>query len=346
MKNTNKKKPQAPGPTGNFKQDITNVLLILDRSGSMGSYWTEAVNYAVSVVENLKQKARDLKLETRLTVVTFNNTATTHITDYDVRSVEPHSLLAGMFPTGGTNLWATVRSHVRSFQDRVSPRLSYSDNSFLVIIVTDGEDTYGNRFGDAALAAAPNWTFTAACPPGQRRELINRGFDPDNVVEWEGSRQGMEKLTNVSAQAVTNYMGLRSSGITKSYAFYADASGIGTKELRDLTRVAKRPVEVKSEALTREFAEDYTGQPYRLGSLYYRLDKPEKVQALKDIMLWHKKDKALFASSAKVNVRDILGLASEGEIKVIPGNHGDFEIYVQSTSPVRKLPSHTKVVIL
>lgn len=45
-------------------------------------------------------------------------------------------------------------------------------------------------------------------------------------------------------------------------------------------------------------------------------------------------------------VRETLGLPKFGEVKVEPGNHGNWDIYVQSASTNRKLVRGTKLVYL
>ena len=73
-----------------------------------------------------------------------------------------------------------------------------------------------------------------------------------------------------------------------------------------------------------------TRKQYQKGTAFYQLMKPEKaVQDYKVIVIRNKITKAVYAGQA---ARDLLNLPIVGTIKLIPGNHGEWDIYIQSTS--------------
>jgi hypothetical protein len=82
---------------------------------------------------------------------------------------------------------------------------------------------------------------------------------------------------------------------------------------------------------------------YVKGTAFYQLTKPEDVvQDYKILLVLDKKSGAVYSGR---DARTLLGLPTSGNCKIIPGNHGNFEVYIQSTSINRKLPGGSKLVI-
>ena len=61
----------------------------------------------------------------------------------------------------------------------------------------------------------------------------------------------------------------------------------------------------------------------------------------KSILIHNKNTGAVYFGN---EARNVLGLPHDREIRIVPGNHGDYEIFIQSTSVNRKLLAGTKVV--
>lgn len=330
--------------TNPVKTPITNVLYVVDRSGSMSSYWQETLEQLRGTLGHLRTEAINKKQEVRVTILAFSNSRNYVAADVRIDDLNLEATLSRIpHPKGSTALWSSVDDGARAIAKFGLGRASYAENAYLVNILTDGWNTdYPSTFQNKALADSDTWTFTAACPPGHARSFRSSGFDTDNVIEWAASEAGVREYGEKTRSGISSYLDIRSSGLTKSSAFYVDASKV---DVTKLTELSPRPVEVKVETTVREFAEEKTKRPYELGSLFYRLEKPEKLQEHKLILLWHKKDKKLYGDNCKTTVRGVLGLNATGEIRINPGNHGDFDIFVQSGSVNRKLPSHTKVVL-
>jgi hypothetical protein len=92
----------------------------------------------------------------------------------------------------------------------------------------------------------------------------------------------------------------------------------------------------------KEFVEENTNQPYRLGDAFYQLSKTEKIQAGKDLMIMEKGKRGIWAGS---EARELVGIPKGAAGKVTPGNHSNFDIFVQSTSTNRKLVRGTRVLV-
>ena len=334
----------------NYKQEITNVLYIIDRSGSMNSYWSETVNALKSQLRALQAAAIQNKIETRVTIRTFDDIldpVDARFNDVLVNNLDIESVLSGIYGRNWTALWSSVDSAVSAFRSRAAQRDDYAKNVYLVNILTDGGVNQGSRvFLNKDLAADPVWTFTASCPPGLKHAFTGQGFDVENVTEWEGTRRGAEDLGFRNTVATSNYMSSRAAGVTKSSTFYTDASQVTKKDLNSLNVLNPKIHEVKKEGLIREVVEDITGQPYTLGQAAYLLQKREKIQPQKNMYLYDKITKKFYGDSNKASVREILGLKSTGEIRVQPGNHSNFDIYVTSGSVNRILPKYTKIALV
>jgi hypothetical protein len=70
--------------------------------------------------------------------------------------------------------------------------------------------------------------------------------------------------------------------------------------------------------------------------------KKELVQPGKSVAIFDKKSKLVYGGKC---ARQLLGLPEGINTKISPFDHGHYEIFLQSTSVNRKLPSHTKVLI-
>lgn len=79
------------------------------------------------------------------------------------------------------------------------------------------------------------------------------------------------------------------------------------------------------------------------GRACYQLTKPEKIQDYKTIAIRDKLSGKVYEGGA---ARQLLGFPTIGDIKIAPGNTGNYEVFVQSNSVNRKLVAGTKVLYL
>ena len=93
----------------------------------------------------------------------------------------------------------------------------------------------------------------------------------------------------------------------------------------------------------RDYVEQKLKKVYIRGSVFYQLTKTEKVQDYKEIAI---RDRIKGHVYTGASARDLLGLPEYGEIKLIPGSHGQYDVFIQSTSVNRKLVADTDVLIL
>jgi len=101
---------------------------------------------------------------------------------------------------------------------------------------------------------------------------------------------------------------------------------------------------VNQEEEIRPFVEGKTKKPYVQGSAYYLLTKREKIQEGKELLLQDRATTQVFGDSQRI--RQQLGLPTAGDIRVNPGNHANWNLFVQSTSVNRKLVRGSKVLVI
>jgi hypothetical protein len=117
-----------------------------------------------------------------------------------------------------------------------------------------------------------------------------------------------------------------------------------TKLKRELEDVASEcsVYTVTAEEEISDFVERKTRKLYVRGSAYYQLTKNEIVQPNKKVLIMEKGKRAIYGG---VEAREMIGLPDGAKAKVTPGNHANYDIFVQSTSSNRKLVRGTKLIV-
>lgn len=231
-----------------------------------------------------------------------------------------------------------------------------ADGVYLIMAITDGEDnsskTSGYALGERikSLQKTDRWTFTFRVPKGYAQRLSTTlGIPRENILEWEQTIKGVERATDVNIAAMSNYFGAVAAGnMTASRSFYTDASNLKPADLKSSMADITRQVEVHTIPLNggsvdvSTFSSRFLGRPLQTGTIFYQLMKREaKVQDYKIVCIRDKKTGKVFGGDS---ARDLLGIPRTGTHSIIPGNHGQYDVFVQSTSLNRKLPPGTKVL--
>lgn len=235
------------------------------------------------------------------------------------------------------------------------PDADADDVAFLVFVTTDGEDnasyTRDSDLGKMILQLqnTDKWTFVFRVPRGYSSYLVKRlGIHPGNVQEWDQSKKGVEESTIATQSSFTNYFTQRSAGLKSTRTFYTDMSDISRKDLKTNLEDISSKVKIltvpasKDGSQIRDFIEEETGS-FTKGHAFYQLTKREKaVQDYKLIAVRDKKTRAVYGGTA---ARQLLGMPTDRSISVAPGDHANYELFIQSTSVNRKLVKGTKVLV-
>ena len=319
-----------------------------DHSGSMAGIARHAARDFNENVESIKEEAVTHGIDTIVSVVElgYGDTA-------DVRTVVSNSSVSALKPISessysargrGTPLFDAVGELVEQLQ--AVPDADDPSVSFVVFTTTDGGENASRKYSGSSIAKlikklqmTDRWTFVFRVPKGDKYQLTQYGIPEGNIQEWEQSERGLAVSTASTRSAFKGFYAAKAAGINATDKFYADLSTVTLKEVKTNLVDISSQVDVyevddaNDGAQIRDFVNDQ-GITFTKGCAFYELKKTETVQGYKQIAIRDKKSGAVYSG---YNARDLLGLPHSGDVKLAPGQHGNYEIYVQSTSVNRKL---------
>ena len=250
----------------------------------------------------------------------------------------------------GTPLWDSVGLIIENLEK--IPVVAEDNTAFLVMVTTDGQENASRKWSAASLQRkmtelqnSDRWTFVFRVPVGYKRDLVRMGISERNVMEWDQTEKGIMRAEAETVTGIQNYFSERTRGVTRTNTFYADLTNVSKADINKLEEVSKEynviAVPTKyDKAAIKDFCIDTTGG-YQIGKAWYQLTKPETVQEQKVICIRDRYTGKIYRGA---HARQLLGLPSYGSIKVAPGNSGNYDIFVQSTSVNRKLVKDTYVL--
>jgi hypothetical protein len=302
------------------------------------------------IIDSLKDSAAKLNQQVMVSLYTFGGKIDTLISHQPIAQV-PKLTYDSYRPDGGTPMFECAWRAVTDLQSKDG-----ADVANLLTILTDGEENQSTMASKQAfigsikgLMASDRWTITFSVPSGYSRNVTSHGILPGNVQEWEvGTIRGLEVASNTLAASYGNYLVGRSTGLTSSKNFFT--AGVNAQQAQaakqNLTDVRKdfkeMTVRTQDPKVIQQFIEA-RGHTFMKGRAFYQLTKAEKVQNHKEVLLREIKSGAIYGGA---QARQILGLPDWQDVKVKPEEHGDWEVFVQSTSNNRKLMVGTNILYL
>lgn len=325
---------------------VNHVILVVDRSGSMQNVKSPTERAIRSNIDTLQAKARETGQVTTLTYIKFD----THVDiDFVRRNVLEAPKSIEIDPRGGTSLIdATITA--------INEGLKFDDakkktTSFLLMVLTDGEENSSSAQPTdlekklAQVNKTDRWTTAFMVPNQYGKNMLQRmGVPEDNIKTWTQTAQGAKEIGDEVNTGISAYYALRSVGKTSTKGFFQpDMSKVKAKDLKKLDDVRHKAKiwTVGAEMPIQQFVEN-KNVFYKPGNGFYQLMKREEVQYHKAIAIV---DKATGAVYTGPQARNVLGLPNL-DVKIAPGNHGNFDIFIQSTSNNRKLPRGTKLLYI
>jgi hypothetical protein len=253
----------------------------------------------------------------------------------------------------GTPLFDSVGQLISMFEN--CPDANNPNVSFLVMAITDGEENASRLWSSYNLAnkikelqKTDRWTFVFRVPRGYKQALVRFGIHEGNIFEWDQTERGVREATTATQTAFTEYYTGLKTGVKSTTKFYTNLNEVSIADIKkSLVDISKDiqiwHVDTEAEGKNiRNYCEHKLGKPMKKGAAFYELTKPEReVQDYKKIVIRNKSTREFFSGN---HARDLLGLPHYGTCKVVPGDHGDYEIFIQSTSVNRKLPVGTTLV--
>lgn len=321
-----------------------------DHSGSMSTLRGAAAKDYNDSVDAISKAASDNQIDTVVSVTScgINGGVRVEVINSSVNQLRPLSR-TDYIADGGTPLFDSVGKLIEIL--KAVPDYSNPNVTFLVMAITDGEENQSgfwlHRLGPEIqkLQATDRWTFVFRVPKGGSRRLTSLGIPAGNIQEWETSERGLRESSVQTVSAISNYYKGVSSGVRSTQTFYADMSKVSSNQvvsaMKDISdEVVIYPVSARSEIAS--FLTLKTKRQYTKGTAFYQLSKPEKaVQDYKIIVVRNKQSGQVYGGHA---ARQLLQLPTSGTIKLAPGDHGDWDIFIQSTSTNRVLMPGTSAL--
>lgn len=331
------------------------VSFVVDASGSMYPYTAKMRELLTSMTNSViaNSAGQDTKvryeffgsrLENRHDFQTYNPLKYPS-TDFTKTPVVPE-----YNPTGNTALNDAIMRTIEKHQ-RYKPSL-LGDVAHLIIILTDGEendsDTSSTVVAEAIRKAQTTgvYTFAFNAPP-RHKNVIARLYEipAENIREWEQSNTGFAETQRINDIGTQTYFTSRKLGSTASTSYYVtDLSSISSKDLNDCDDFTKRlrSYVVPRECRIDEFVNN-VAPPFIRGAAFYQLTKPEKIQQHKQLVIRPKGTQRYYGGN---HVKELLGIPLFKDVKVEPGNHANYDLFVQSTSDNRKLVRGSHVLVV
>jgi Mg-chelatase subunit ChlD len=334
-------------PVVSNKRKINRVAFVIDGSGSMSQLMGDAVDALNKNIQTLRDESAGHGQETFVTVVRFSDYVTNVITDLPLNQVKNFSRYE-LYEGGNTALYDATGGTIEGLE-RIPTK--GEDVAYLLVVITDGAENKSRTFSRTVLnqlisrvQATDRWTVTFLTPHGQETRLANDlGVHFGNVSGWAQTTKGVQAYSSNVSLGTANFYGSRAAGVNSVKTFYSDLSNLTSKDLKkNLEDIAYkcRVWTVEKEITVRDFVEK-KGLTFLKGAAFYQLTKEEKkVQAYKELLVMEKGKNAVYSGD---NARQVLGLPTS-TVKIVPGNHSNFDIFVQSTSTNRKLVRGTKLI--
>jgi hypothetical protein len=325
---------------------VTHIAYVLDDSGSMQGLRYKALEVFNRMIAD--DQAAAVGIVTARVILFTDSDKIREIRAGVLSTVQP--ILISEFTTHGRNtpLYEAVTGAcetLESMPDSKSPT-----TAFLVKVVTDGGENATRVERKRSFPALLNrltqtdrWTFTFSCPVNQVGVLQAAGVPRGNIQPWDQSESGMEDMYLSQSVGTQSYFSARAAGQTATRQYFTtDASAVTIKELKKVCNDVSSSF--KSIAVQGEVRIDELVRAKKLtfvkGHGFYQLTKPEKVQPGKSLLLREKGKRAIWSG----DVRGVLGMPTGVHLKVTPGNHGAYDIFVQSSSDNRKLVRGTTLL--
>jgi hypothetical protein len=334
----------------------THIAFCIDESGSVAGIVKPLVEAYNQTVTDIRSAVLDEGQEASMTALAFGDRVLKHRILYvgqQVQTVEPldHNSLN---PTGMTPLFDSVWRAIKKLEELDDGKES---TSFIVSVVTDGQENQSVDPGVpttvkeiAKKTATDRWTFTFLVPDGNEDWFSNHFNIPrGNVQGWDTkTARGTKDAFIVSSAAYGEFFKQKSSrGIKKmsSKSFYSSTADLTVREARSSLSEITNQVQFIIPHMDCQIRDAIIGhgKEWIKGAAFYALIKTEKkVQPYKMVALRVKTSGKVYSGQS---ARDMLGIGqATGTVRLVPGDHGKFDVFIQSTSVNRKIAAGTEVM--
>jgi hypothetical protein len=331
-----------------LKQPLKNhIAVLLDVSISMRSILPQVKTVFQNQIEFLRKKSILAEQETRVSVYTFSDQVQNLIYDVDVaRPMEIDTLKS----IGNTALLDAVGMSLDDFT--LLPE-KYGDHSFILYLLTDGEENSSRKFNPAMIkqkiAGLPeNYSVCAFAPSRNSMELLEAyGIPKGNIEKWDTTEAGIKEVGLKFEQSMDNFYVARTKGIRASSTVFSDLSKLTLDDVKTVAKEVKNYQIIINEDVKavyiKPLVETKLNINYVKGRSFYELVKNETVQEDKEIAIQDKKTGKVYVG---YDARAILNLPRVGSVKITPVQSPKWNIYVQSNAVNRNVIPKQRVLVL
>lgn len=187
----------------------TEIIFLIDKSGSMGRLTEDTIGGFNSFVESQKDDTK-----TTLTTVLFDYSCKTFHNGVDVYEVESMTK-KDYIPGGGTAMLDAIGETINTVQDRHDDMGESKPDSVLFVITTDGEENSSKKFTKADIermikhqTKGHGWEFIfLGANMDAVKEATSIGIDATKAANYSWTGQGTGALygsVTCAASAVKN----------------------------------------------------------------------------------------------------------------------------------------------
>lgn len=328
---------------------INQIALVVDRSGSMSGIAKDVVKAFNAQLDAIKVNAKKDDQETFVSFYTFHSKVDKPL--YFRRQATAVKSLKGLKCTGTTALFDAVGQAITDLQ---KAKDKGANVSYLVIALTDGEENASRKFRDKLpkmikeVQATGKWSLAFLTPKKGVKVLKRFGIPQGNIQDWAATAKGAQEAGERMRRGLDSFFDARRGGKQSVTGFFkTDMTKISVQDvsdnLVDVSDQFKVWKVVGDGAIIAPFVDGQLAgkAKYEKGKGYYELTKSELVQAKKEIAIMDSKSGAIYCGMA---ARSVLGLPDGAAFKVKPGEHGNFAVFVMSTSLNRVLVKDTRLL--
>jgi uncharacterized protein YegL len=323
-----------------------HVSILLDRSSSMSGIINAAVKVFNQQIDFLRNKSLSFEQETRVSFYTFGSDVKCEVSDVDVaRPMTLDSVTA----YGNTAMLDCIGLAIEDCQ--LLPQ-KYGDHSFFLYVITDGEENYSRLWKAPAIkklisTLPDNYTVAAFVPSiNAVQMMVDYGFPKGCVEKWDTTERGIKEVGQKFEKTMDNFFEGRKKGVRSSTTVFSDLTQVTAKNVTKVLDEVKKYDVVINEGVKavqiRDLVEAKLKAPYTKGGAFYELVKNEHVGASKEIAIQNKKTGKIYSGN---QARGLLNLPDQ-EVKIVPGDFGEWIVYVQSTSVNRNVIPKQRILVL
>jgi uncharacterized protein YegL len=206
-------------------KERTNVVMVLDKSGSMASIKDITIRGFNEHLQTLNQQAQD-GTEIYASLILFDSKVVAQSFNVSVRNMQ--ELTDETYkPDGGTAMFDAVGNALERLESDTD--INDENNSYLVMVFSDGEENSSKVWTSAKLAEriqdlqkTNRWTFTYV-GANQDLSVIQKtlNLQDNNMYKgWASNNASSATMNSASSASLGNYMRCRKLGMKSVEDFY------------------------------------------------------------------------------------------------------------------------------